>query len=667
MTTLGPAAYYPSCVVHLTLVFEEKLQVHIQEGERNETQRLVSQADSHTFVMNRVPKKCSVHLQGHTQAATYKLIFDYRELPIDPRTVVSCSVEIHMGTVSASDFSEGIQRTLPNGTRKSILQTRTQNNRPINENLLMVGPADTWTVEFGQDGAEIHIEGRDLRGLLLDSPLVSFADVFDEQNPTRHGMPGRRRRRNTILSRIKTNMPINHVVEQIIEEHDVIRELPGPGKVRVLIYPEEWPDQKLLAPGDDAILPRNRRGANGQQSSTGGATNNMNFWDLIVRLCYMVGAVPRFVGRNIEIRYAPSLFNMVSRDHSGLPMETPFTPNRRRELGKDRWGIRRLVWGRDIQSMKIARKYAGANKPHAIRVVSANLSTNRRGRDQMLQAVWPPRTVREARAEGVGWRPIRDALGGQESQEIRTYRVPGVTSLQRLTQIAQSFYEQIGRQEMSAEVEASRITSFGGSNADPDLLRLRVGDPIELLVDASRLDSTSPIVSTLNATAQLPFSQSVTQVAKHLNGNVGLARVIVATTRGNIMGVLRYFMVSSVNYDWSYEEVTVKAEMQNYIIYRWGEGERESLAQARRGVGTRTARRTGTGSPGTAGRTSSAVAAPPTSGYAGGISEPGPPASRADGLSSVSRSSDEDFDIEEHRATGGVDDTLGLGSSPRWR
>lgn len=611
MTTLGPETYYPSTVVNLTLVFESRLQVRVQEEEGQETQRLTSDADSTTFVMNRVPKKCSVHLQGHSQAATYKLIFDYRELPIDPRTVVACSAEIHMGTVSASDFSEGMQRELPNGTRKSILRTRNENNSTVEDNLLMMGPADNWTVEFGQDGAEVHIEGRDLRGMLLDSPLVSFADVYDEQNPTRHGMPSRRRRQSTILSRIKTNMPINDVVHQILQEHDQIRELPASGKVRVVIFPEEWPDQKILSPGDDAILPRNRRGANGQQSSTGGATNNMNFWDLIVRLCYLVGAVPRFVGRNIEIRYAPSLFDMVRKSASAENRNTPFHPNRRREMDKDAWGIRRLVWGRDIQTMKIARKYAGVNKPHAIRVISANLSTNRRGRDQMLQAVWPPRTVREARAEGVGWRPIRDALGGQESQEIRTYRVPGVTSLQRLTQIAQSFYEQIGRQEMSAEVEASRVTSFGGSNADPDLLRLRVGDPIELLVDASRLDSSAPIVSTLNATAQLPFAQSVAQVARHLNGNNGLARVIVATVRGNIMGTLRYFMVSSVNFDWSNEEVTVKAEMQNYIVYRWGEGERESLANARRKQGTSVARRTGAGSPGTAGRTSSAVAAPP--------------------------------------------------------
>lgn len=605
MSALDTESFFPSCVVNLTLIFEAKLQVNVQEEGGRQTQQLVDKDNSSTHIYNRVPKKCSVHLQGHTQAATYKLVFDFKELPIDPRTVVACSAEIHLGTVHAVDFSEGMQRTLPNGQRRSILVTRDESNSPIENNLLMIGPADTWTTEFGPDGAEVHIEGRDYRGLLLDSPLVSYADVYDEANPTRHGMPRRRRRQSTILSRLKTELPIDAVVRQILAEHDVIREMVP--KLRVVAYPEEWPDQKLLSPGADAVLPRNRRGANGRQSNAGGTSNNLNFWDLITRVCYLVGAVPRLVGRTIEVRYAPSLFRLVSENNQ----ETPFWPNERRRMGNDTWAVRRLVWGRDVQSFKIARKYAGVNKPHSIRVVAQDTSNGRRGREQMLQVVWPPRNVREARAQGVGWRPIRDAVGGQESQEIRTYRVPGVRSIAQLTQIAQSFYEQIGRQEMSGDIEAAKVTSFGGTNADPDLLRLRVGDPIELLVDASRFDQSSPIVSTLNSTAQQPFSAAVQDIARHLNGNTALARVIVATNGGNIMGALRYFLVSSVNFDWSYEEVTVKADIQNYIIYRWGETERQSLANARRHNGTHTARRTSTGATGTAGPSS--VPEPPAS------------------------------------------------------
>ena len=582
MSVTEPESYYPSCVVNLTLVFESKLQINVEDSGPvpfPETQQLVTPETASTYILNRVPKKCSVNLQGHTQAATYKLVFDYKELPIDPRTVVACSAEIHLGTVSATDFSEGMQRTLPNGQRRSILRTRTDDNRTIEDNLLMIGPADNWTVEYGTDGAEVHIEGRDLRGVLLDSPLTSSMDVYDELHRTPNGMPSRRRRRSTILSRLNTSQRIDRLVQQILQEHDVIRRLPENERVRVVTYEDEWPDRKVLSPMDGANLPRGRRGANGQGANAGGTQNNLNFWDVITRFCYLVGAVPRFVGRNLEIRYAPSIFQLTNPKNQ----ETPFRPNKKRGLGDDEWNIRRLVYGRDIQSMKISRKYAGVNKPHAIRCVSIDNTSGRRGRQQLLQVVWPPRNVREARAEGVtGNRTAaRDAVGGQESQEIRTYRVPAVRSLRQLTQIAQAFYEQIGRQEMTGEVEAARVTSFGGSNADPDMLRLRVGDPIELLVDASRMDVQSPIVSTINASSQMAFSEAVALVSKHLNGNTALARVIVASNRGNIMGVLRYFMVSNVNYDWSFEEVTVKADLQNYIIYRWGEIEKEALNNAR--------------------------------------------------------------------------------------
>ncbi len=44
-----------------------------------------------------------------------------------------------------------------------------------------------------------------------------------------------------------------------------------------------------------------------------------------------------------------------------------------------------------------------------------------------------------------------------------------------------------------------------------------------------------------------------------------LARAIVASARGNIMGVLRYFRVGSVDFDWNSEDgVSIKADLQNY-------------------------------------------------------------------------------------------------------
>ena len=120
------------------------------------------------------------------------------------------------------------------------------------------------------------------------------------------------------------------------------------------------------------------------------------------------------------------------------------------------------------------------------------------------------------------------------------------------------------------------------------------------------------------------------------------------------MGALRYFLVSSVNFDWSFEEVTVKADVQNYIIYRWGETDREGLSNARQHSGTTTARRTGTASS----RTTNAAPQPASasSRNTGGFSNPD-----ASPVSTTDRAVSSPFDIEEPTGAG-----VGTNQS-RWR
>jgi len=571
-------AFYPSCVAHIQMSFEDKL--YIREDMANHQFRTVPLAtrNNGTFVMNRVPKKMTCHFQGHTQAATWTLVFDYKELPIDPRTVVASTVEIYLGTVSAEHFRDGLKHEWRPGVRRSHLQTRDPEGRTIQKDLLLVGPVDSWKISYEKDGSEVHLEGRDLRGIFLDSPLVSVRDQFDVD----HGFPTRvpRRKRDNILNRINTKQDIVNVVEQIIHEHDRLRELGI--HIDVVGYPDEWPEGTIWSPGAGSHIPRHRRGAGGQGSNPGSASSNMNFWDLITRYCHLCGAVPRFVGRTLEIRYAPTLYSMVR----GWNTRIPFANGEARNDGEEEWVVRRVVYGRDIESMSIDRKYSGNNKPKTVRCIAVDRSSTGRGRGQMLQAVWPPRNAREARREGLrGNRTqLRDQIGGAESSEILEIQVSSVRNMAQLISIAQSYYEQIGRQEMKGEISTDKVTSFGGDNADPDMLRMRVGEPIELLVDASRLNNSSAIVATLNRTAAMTFAEAVSEVRRaggmHLDEN--LARAIVASARGNIMGVLRYFRVGAINYDWGDEGVSIKADLQNYWTPTYDANAKLNVQNARR-------------------------------------------------------------------------------------
>ena len=113
----------------------------------------------------------------------------------------------------------------------------------------------------------------------------------------------------------------------------------------------------------------------------------MNFWDIITRYCYLVGCIPSFVGRKLVIRPGRALFTALNREYT----DTPFRPNavRTSENGADIWGIRRLVYGRDIESMKITRR--GELRPWATRGtgVDEEGKTQAVGGQGGQAAMWP--------------------------------------------------------------------------------------------------------------------------------------------------------------------------------------------------------------------------------------------------------------------------------------
>lgn len=588
-------AFYPSCVVKLTLRVERKLFIRVDEGDGYVNEGLTTREDTNVFVHVGVPKSATIRHQGHTQASTFKLVFDYAQLPVDPRTIAACAVEVYLGTVSAAEFDVGISATRSAPIRYSQLQTDIASGIPDEKDLILVGTADDWSIDVSDSSSEVHLEGRDLRAVLIDSPLVSANDEVTKRERTAgtrtpsnaSGVPDRvtpgrtreRRHRSSVLDRIRTDVPIHKLVAQLLAEHTTLNRLEPP--VKVVCDPADWLNGVIPSPGEGAHVPRHRRGARGGGGQSGAGSHHMTYWDAIIRYCQLVGAVPYFQGRDLHIRPGYSLFDQLRQADPSLGdrIRTPFRPNRQRELNGDEWGIRRLVYGRDIQGMKLTRKYAGNSKPKTVRCVAVDPSAPQRNRRaRLLEAVWPPRNRREARSEGA--KAGTNSVGGEESHETLTIAVQGVRSQGQLLGIAKSFYEQIGRQEMKGEVSCERLTSFGGSNADPDLLRCRVGDAVELLVDASRIDQETPIASALNRSQQLPFGQAVREVQRVI-ADENLARAIVASHRGAIMSVLRYFRVGSVDIDWKDQAVSVKLDLQNYWTPRFDHDLEEQAANAR--------------------------------------------------------------------------------------
>jgi hypothetical protein len=554
--------FYPSCVVNLKLRFDEALHVvttpdPVSTDGRAEApatgaaqhtlEPLILQRGSAnaSFVLNRVPKKASVELPGYRQAGTFNLTFDFKELPIDPRTVRAAAVEIHLGAVRADDFAAGMRGRDGNNQRRSILRTRDDAGGVRQDTLLLVGNIDVWKVDHSDHGSEVTMEGRDLRGILLDSPL----------NPA-------------VLEQLELHEDIVAVVQQILEFH------PLGEQFTVEVNAAEWPDQTIPSPLSAGLIPRHRRGARGTRrggrGNAAGASQQLNYWDAIVRFCYLVGAIPYFRGTKLWIRPTRSIFD---QERAGFDpaIATPFLPDQPREVGGVQFSVRRLVYGRDVEKLHFERKFAGHARPKTVRCVAINQSDANRGLEgPVVEGRWP---LPETSQRGRGARTHTVAAGGQQSQEdVINIAVPGVADPARLQEIARNIFEEIGRNEMGGSVETKNLASFGGDNQDPDLLRLRPGDGVEFYVDRSQGHARAPIVSTAGNFARAAFEEAVRDLRTRISDE-SLCRVIVATARGQVAELQRWFRTSNVKYDWNADKgVGISFDFQNYFVQRFNVG-----------------------------------------------------------------------------------------------
>jgi hypothetical protein len=396
---------YPSCVVNLRLRFDETLRLNnlpepgpqggdptavvvvpiastgngrrtpkvslgtafreTQSGDFDASTRpLITQtgADNLSFVQNRIPKSASVECPNYRTAGKFSLEFDWRELPIDPRLVRSASVEIYMGSVPADEFSRGMVGLEPNGRRASVMDIGGvfSASQPRDDLMVLSGLADSWYVQHNESGSIVKIEGRDLRGSFIDSPV----------DPE-------------VMNKLNLDQSVVDVVGDIILTH------PVSAYMKVRHNPGDWPGGTPPRLLDTDGLTRVRRGADGKKSGGGTTDDDISMWDLITRYCDLVGAVPYFRGRSLVIRPAQAL-----HDPSKPRMDTTvevFAPQPRVDDDGNPFFERKMVFGRNIKELTFERKLSGVKVP-VVELVSFDTSSAERGARKMLVEQWPPKT-----------------------------------------------------------------------------------------------------------------------------------------------------------------------------------------------------------------------------------------------------------------------------------
>jgi hypothetical protein len=558
-------AYRPSCVVNLRLVFDESLHVRtlgpplpttgVPDVAVGPVPLIAPQHDAAghptaSFILGRVPIKANIELPGYRQAGQFSFDLPFRDLPIDPRTVRAAAVDVHLGAISDDDFAEGMVGPAVDGWRPSILRTRTADNEPNPDTLLMVGTVDEWNVQHDDSSSIVSIKGRDMRGILLDTPLTNDPKLAA-----------------SIMEGLDLSLPIDTLIGTLLAVNPLFSDFV------IRVNPAEWPNGIIPAVGATATVPRHRQGARGRR--TGGratppsAGGTVNFWDMIVRLCYLVAAVPYFQGLDLRIRPQRTIYD---QQDAGNPMNpapfaggavrahdveagTPITPP---------LAYRRLAYGRDVKSISFDRKMAGLAKPQTVVARSIDSNSDSRGDRRMLEGRWPPKDDTAAR------RQTASATKPDTQESILPLFFPGTNSVERLTELAHGAYEEIARREIGGQCSTKNLASFGGDNTDPDLLRLKPGDGVEFLVDTTNMTIQTPLISALTDHLRNGFEEQVALIAARI-GDENLARVIVATSRGAIQEIPAFFRVQNVKFTWSCDAgIGIDFDFQNYVIPIFG-------------------------------------------------------------------------------------------------
>ena len=573
----GPAdsVFYPSLAANLRLRFDEvyhtgalgipPLAVSIDDcvkaklpagsktppkSPQGTTQASIMAGNGNALsrVVGVVPTHAMVELPGYRQAGKWTMTLLFRDMPLDPRMIRAIGVEIYIGTVSAANFAAGAT-TLGGkpGVRLSSIIPTLNAKGGMARDLALVGVADEIDVDMSSGGYIINIEGRDLRGLLLDAKV----------------RPGQ-------LAALNLGNSIVQVVIDILKQHPLM------GDITVIGLASDWPNEQIPSPGvvgdltrvnvdDYAVGSTKGSGQKKPANRPTGSSGEISLWDIITRYCFLVGAIPYFQGEELWIRPALSIYDYTDNPNHFPNIPIPFELGLPRSVGPGQpllnW--RRMVFGRDIEKLGFKRKLGGTKTP-AVEIVCSDTGSSQRGAARLLVGRYPeedtiPTSVSPSGSDG--------------HADVLRIPVHGISSQAQLAQIAQATWEEISRGEITGSVATKDLCSFGGDNDDADLLRLRPGDPIDIVTDSSSGSVASIIASEPNFQAQMTPEQQVQRLTDVL-GDARLAQVLVNTANGNAK--LPYtFRTNTVKYTWEAGKgIAVDFDFHNYVEARAKEEQR---------------------------------------------------------------------------------------------
>lgn len=379
---------------------------------------------------NILPRRIEIDRNSFRTADEATVVLNWADVPFDPRLVRSCAIEIVLGVVDAGEFEAGMSgaRGL-NGQLRSIVEVAPSLEGSATR---FVGCVDNWTVEFDASGGDmVTLECRDLTCLFYDTPLPSGGGI-------------------------DLSLPLQQGLQAFVDS------FPSTRGIRVVWDEGVSLERQTARPGD--VVPsarRSRRGRRVRQIRSG--DQRMNCWDHITDVCVAANVIPMMHGTEL----------LLSEPRTLLSAEDP--------------RVRRMVYGRNLESLQFSRKLGGVNVPTVeVRCYDPSIGATRWGRypvgeGQLSAGVFgqtnPPRPSRVSAATPSGTNP---------SDTIQTFQVRSLNSSEQCASVARGLYEQIGKQEIEGHFESNEIGDWNTELDVPghlaNLLTMTAGDSVEILV-----------------------------------------------------------------------------------------------------------------------------------------------------------------------------------------
>jgi len=381
--------------------------------------------DDLTVLGDIEPISLQIERNALAAADTASAVLNYINAPIDPRILRAAHVELVLGVVSESDYESGMElsTTRSDGSLTSLVEA------PGEGSLLgvtrFVGFVDSWATRYSPDGDTISLECRDMSAQLRDLRL----------NPGES---------------IDLDLPIDEGVSAFLESVSATSR-----GIEVTYLGEGSPP---VPSASAPVRRRARRGRVARRARRG--DQEMSVWDHITDVVRGLGLLP------------------VTSDFA-LQITEPRTLTSTTDT-------KRMVYGRNLESLEFSRKLSGVKVP-TIEVRSYDPD-----RGRTLWARYPVRSGESASGIlGVDNppRPLRaneiPPSGANPDEGVRVIIVSGVVDPAMLERVAQNSFDQLGRQEIEGTFSTFDSWSYDSTPTISDLLSMKSGDAVELLVSSS--------------------------------------------------------------------------------------------------------------------------------------------------------------------------------------